>query len=152
MPVTEQDHERVEREMSLLIRQARSLMMSSASQVHADLELSAYLTLRLLDAEGPVRASVIGERFALDKSTVSRQLSRLIEWGLVERAPDPTDGRAHLVGITPNGHERLTDISTQRRHDLHQLLTTWGASDIAEFGRLLEQFNQTTASSWQGSR
>jgi DNA-binding MarR family transcriptional regulator len=140
--VSEQDHDRVERELSLLIRQARSLMMTNASKIHSGLELSAYATLRLLDAEGPLRASVIGDRFALDKSTVSRQLSRLIDWRLVERAPDPSDGRAHLVAITPSGHQRLMVITQERQHELRRMLEQWNPSDVAEFGRLLELFNQ----------
>jgi DNA-binding MarR family transcriptional regulator len=142
-PVTEQDHTRVERELSLLIRRTRNLSLTSASQVHPGLELSAYATLRLLDGSGPLRASVIGEHFGLDKSTVSRQLSRLIEWGLIERKPDPTDGRAHLVGITATGHARLTVIGEQRKQELHHLLDAWNDEDIAEFGRLLQLFNGT---------
>lgn len=142
--MSEQYHDRVERELSLLIRQARTLMVTSASTVHAGLELSAYATLRLLDAEGPLRASTIGERFALDKSTVSRQLSRLIDWGLVERTPDPSDGRAHLVAITPTGHARLMGVSQQRMGEIRRMLEQWNDEDVAEFGRLLEQFNRTT--------
>ncbi|MFG1927643.1 MarR family winged helix-turn-helix transcriptional regulator [Cryptosporangium sp. NPDC048952] len=143
--MSEQDHDRVERELSLLIRQARTLMVTSASTVHAGLELSAYATLRLLDTEGPLRASTIGERFALDKSTVSRQLSRLIDWGLVERTPDPSDGRAHLVAITPTGHARLTGVSQQRKGEIRRLLEQWDEKDVAEFGRLLELFNQSNS-------
>jgi len=142
--VSEQDHDRVERELSLLIRQARTLMVTNASRVHAGLELSAYATLRLLDSEGPLRASTIGERFTLDKSTVSRQLSRLIDWGLVERTPDPSDGRAHLVAITPTGHERLMGVSKERKGEVRRLLERWDEKDVAEFGRLLELFNRTT--------
>ncbi|GAA0273442.1 MarR family winged helix-turn-helix transcriptional regulator [Cryptosporangium japonicum] len=143
--MSEQDHDRVERELSLLIRQARTLMVTSASTVHAGLELSAYATLRLLDTEGPLRASTIGERFALDKSTVSRQLSRLIDWGLVERTPDPSDGRAHLVAITPTGHARLTGVSQQRKGEIRRLLEQWDEKDVAEFGRLLELFNHSNS-------
>lgn len=141
--MSEQDHDRVERELSLLIRQARTLMMTNASKVHSGLELSAYATLRLLDNEGPLRASAIGDRFALDKSTVSRQLSRLIEWGLVERTPDPSDGRAHLVAITAIGHQRLTGITEERTQELRRLLEQWEERDVAEFGRLLQLFNRS---------
>ncbi|TQS40995.1 MarR family winged helix-turn-helix transcriptional regulator [Cryptosporangium phraense] len=143
--MSEQDHDRVERELSLLIRQYRTLMVTSASTVHTGLELSAYATLRLLDTDGPLRASTIGERFALDKSTVSRQLSRLIDWGLVERTPDPSDGRAHLVAITPTGHDRLTGVSNDRKQEIRRLLELWDEKDVAEFGRLLELFNRTNA-------
>ena len=139
--MSEQDHDRVERELSLLIRQARTLMVTNAARVHSGLELSAYATLRLLDNEGPLRASAIGDRFALDKSTVSRQLSRLIEWGLVERTPDPSDGRAHLVAITATGHQRLTGITEERTQELRRLLEQWDDQDVAEFGRLLQLFN-----------
>lgn len=141
--MSEQDHETVDRELGVLLRRARSMSLTFASRVHPGLELGAYATLFLLDEAGPLRGSEVGERFRLDKSTVSRQLSRLIELGLAERTPDPTDGRAQLVTITASGHERLMAVREDRRREFRHYLESWNERDVGEFGRLLARFNET---------
>ncbi len=140
------EHEAVERELALLLRRARSMALLFASRVHPGLDLGSYATLFLLDECGLLRGSEVGGRFGLDRSTVSRQLSRLIELGLVERTPDPTDGRAHLVGITASGHERLFAVREARRREFRRYLDGWAEADVAEFARLLALFNRTSLS------
>ena len=42
-------------------------------------------------------------RLGLDKSTVSRQVSHLVDLGLVDRAADPVDGRAQVLTPSAEG-------------------------------------------------
>lgn len=42
---------------------------------------------------------------------VTKRITRLEELGLVERFPDPTDGRGTLVGLTRRGLEVIDDLS-----------------------------------------
>jgi DNA-binding MarR family transcriptional regulator len=43
----------------------------------------------------------------MDPTTLNRNLKPLQRQGLVDAAPDPTDGRARLVRITERGRRRL---------------------------------------------
>lgn len=135
--------QRVEREMSVLFGRARSVSLSLASQVHPGLDAASYALLLRCAADCPARAADIAERSGLDKSTVSRQLARLEELGLVERVVDPSDGRARLVQLTDAGTERLHAVREQRRQELRERFTTWSTADLREFGRLLAQLNET---------
>ena len=93
----------VERELSVLFGRARSFSLSLAAELHPGLDAALYVFLLHLIDVGPVRAAALADRTGLDKSTVSRQVARLVELRLVERVPDPLDGRARIVQLTADG-------------------------------------------------
>ena len=68
--------------------------------VHPDLQPASYLLLSHLAHEGPMRSSAIAESFGIDKGAISRQVQHLVDLGLVERMPDPADGRATLLSAS----------------------------------------------------
>jgi DNA-binding MarR family transcriptional regulator len=133
----------LERELGFLLRRARALQARSAAQLHPDLEPASLGLLALLQDEGPLRASDLVVRLGLDKSTVSRQVNGLIDLGLVDRAPDPDDGRAQVLRPSPTGAERLAGIRAARRSYLRSELADWPGDDIAALGHLLERYNRT---------
>ena len=48
----------------------------------------------------------------MDKGAVSRQVQHLVDLGLVDRQPDPDDGRATLLAASADGAvARLADVS-----------------------------------------
>ena len=53
----------------------------------------------------------IGARTRMDKVTVSRAAVALFERGLITRAPNPADGRSHLLTLTPAGHTLYAQIA-----------------------------------------
>lgn len=73
----------------------------SASQVHALIEL---------DGGEPLPASVLAERLMLDKSSISRLVTRLAELGLIASGTSEADGRQRPLSLTEAGHGRLARI------------------------------------------
>ena len=76
--------------------------------------------------------------------SMSELIAELVDLGYVERKPDPTDGRAKLIVLTPRGHacvdaaqttiqgieQQLTDTLGDRGHrQLRTLLTKLLAED-----------------------
>ncbi len=53
-----------------------------------------------VDPDG-TRLSVLAERAQIAKQTATALVDKLERTGYVERVPDPTDGRARLVRLTP---------------------------------------------------
>ena len=53
----------------------------------------------------PLSQRQLAERFGCDPSNISVLVDRLAEHGLVERQPDPRDGRVKLVVATESGRE-----------------------------------------------
>lgn len=93
-----------------------------------NLSFARYELLRLLafsrDKRMPM-ASVVS-RLQVHPASVTGVVNRLVESGLVERAPDPADGRATLLVLTSAG-EQLADRATVVLND--EVFDTPGMSD-----------------------
>jgi DNA-binding MarR family transcriptional regulator len=61
-----------------------------------------------------LRMSDLAERVMLSPSGLTRLVDRLVARGLVERLPDPVDGRAALASLTEEGHRRV--VRAARTH------------------------------------
>jgi DNA-binding MarR family transcriptional regulator len=133
----------VERELSVLLGRSRALSTELARHVHPDVDTASYVMLMQLREWGAVRAADAAERTGFDKSTVSRQLSKLEELALIERVTDPDDGRARLVQLTETGRERLDRVRAERQQRLHERFDTWSTSDLHAFAELLVKLNET---------
>jgi DNA-binding MarR family transcriptional regulator len=132
----------VERELSVLFGRARSVSLLLAREVHPGLDSASYaLLLHLLDT-GPARAAELVERTGLDKSTVSRQIGRLIDLGLIERVADPSDGRARIAQLTAVGRRRLDQVREDRRRRLRDRLEAWSTEDMHTLSGLLARLNE----------
>ena len=136
----------IEHELSLLFRRARSASMGMARRVHPDLDAAGYALISQIDLGTPpdstgVRASDVAAALGLDKSTVSRGIAQLERIGLIERVPDPDDGRARLLRLTEDGTERYGAIREQRRAEFEAILERWETGDLEQLAKLLHRLN-----------
>jgi DNA-binding MarR family transcriptional regulator len=93
-----------------------------------------------------MRASSMVDHFGIDKGAVSRQLQHLVDLGLVERTPDPADGRATLVAASDDAVHRLADVAAHRRKWLDEQLGDWSAEELENFAETLERYNRALSS------
>jgi DNA-binding MarR family transcriptional regulator len=70
-----------------------------------------------LDAlsDGAMRLRDLGRRLGIAPSTLTRNLARLEERGLIEKGPDPVDGRAQTVTLTVAGETAAGGVRRQER-------------------------------------
>src|SRR3954454_8025360 len=61
---------------------------------------------RFIDVEG-TRLTELAERSGYTKQAVGEVVADLEALGYVTRVPDPADGRAKTIALTPRGHEAL---------------------------------------------
>ncbi|RCW47148.1 DNA-binding MarR family transcriptional regulator [Halopolyspora algeriensis] len=131
----------VERELAMMFRRARKLSLTVAAEVHPDLDAASYSLLLLVDDAGSLRGMDVAERTGLDKSTVSRQIATLVDLDLLERVPDPDDGRARRIQLSETGRSRLNEVRRRRSESLHDEFANWSTADLREFARLLAKLN-----------
>lgn len=96
--------------------------------------------LKTIAHRGPLRITELATLTHLDTSTVSRHVAQLQRNGLIDRTPDPADGRAQLVAISTLGQGQLDEAFRRRREILADTLDGWASEDVAEFERLLSKF------------
>jgi DNA-binding MarR family transcriptional regulator len=133
------DH--LEQEVGVLIRRIRRVIHERSRSVHPDLQPASYLLLSHLVTNGPMRASKVAEQFGIDKGAISRQVQHLVELGLLDRTPDPADGRATLVSASADAQGRLSEVNRHRREHLDEVLGDWDDDDLASFVALLARYN-----------
>ncbi len=134
-------YDAVEHQLGVLLRRARSLSLSMMREVHHELDPAVYgLLIGLYDCS-PARPSELAGYFGVGKATISRQLKVLEDLGLIERHPDPDDGRAHLLALTTEGQRRLDSVRTARRERFRSLLDTWPNEDVQVLATMLARLN-----------
>lgn len=132
----------LEAEFGELFTRVRRLYLDAAERVQPGLSPGAYRALIVIANRGPLTASGLVDRMLADKSQVSRLVRELREHGLIERSPDPHDGRSSLLSATTLGRERL---ATARDHDgerLTRVLDEWQLDDIRVLTSLLRTFSR----------
>lgn len=97
--------------VQLLFKAARLLNDEAiaAAAAHVDgpaVRASHTALLPHIDLDG-TRTTVLAERVGISKQAVGQLVDDLVIHGMVERVPDPSDGRAKLVRFTPQGRSLL---------------------------------------------
>lgn len=136
----------LEHEIGRLLRRIRRGLADRAAQIDPELNATAYPLLVTLAELGPHRAADLADMFALDKGAVSRMVHQMLELGLIERTPDPQDGRASILSVTAEAEKRLAAISDQRHEVVGERLADWEADSITELAAGLARFNSAISS------
>src|ERR671930_1653191 len=91
-------------------RTARRLRQEAGEE----LSPSQTAALATIDRHGPLTPSELADRERIRRPTATRVIAVLEEAGLVDRAPDPEDGRSSLVSLSPVGRELLARVRTRK--------------------------------------
>ncbi len=102
------------------------LLRRRARQVQADGELTfpEISALARLDRGGPTTATALAKLEQISPQSMGATLGALEERGLIERRPDPGDGRRALVTITRTGLQVLQNRRNARVRLFAQALST----------------------------
>ena len=85
--------------------------------------------LSTIEAEGRARISDLAALDHCSQPTMTTQVRRLEESGLVSRTVDPDDARAVLISITPQGVATLAQVRADRGNAIDPFLEELDRSD-----------------------
>jgi DNA-binding MarR family transcriptional regulator len=117
-----------------IVRTSRRLRQEAAGAA-GQLTPTAAAALVTVERHGPLTPSELAEIERVKRPTATRTLRVLGEAGLVERAPDPEDGRSALVSITPAGRDRLRRLRGRKNAYLARRMRDLPAGDVETLDR-----------------
>ena len=119
-------------EPTLFTRLARAGLHLDALQVECldplELTFTEYSVLRVLGS-GPLPPSRLADAVVRTTGGMTKLVDRLSRRGLVERVPDPDDGRGVLVRLTAEGREVSAKASSSYSVGRNRVLRRLGAED-----------------------
>ncbi len=117
---------------AMLTAHARLMREFEATDVWGDLSMREYDVLYTLSkCPAPVRLRELGESVLLSQPGLSRLVDRLVQRGLVQRSPDPSDGRSVLVRLTPAGAARQRAVGRRHARSVARAMSAVSAEDLA---------------------
>jgi len=117
-----------------IVRTARRLRQEAAAEA-TGLTPTSTAALATIERHGPLTPSELADLERVRRPTVTRTLGCLEREGLVERTPDPADGRSALVGVNAAGRERLRRLRGRKNAYLAKRMRELPAADVATLER-----------------
>lgn len=131
----------LEAEFGELVTQFRQQIQAVAQRVSPGMLPGAYKMLTTIERRGPLTLSSLSECLVADKGLASRTVRDLEKLGLIERTPDPNDGRSSLLSLTLHGAERLAAARGPAESRLQVVLQDWPLGDIQQLTSLLHSLS-----------
>ncbi|GAA0922859.1 MarR family winged helix-turn-helix transcriptional regulator [Pseudonocardia zijingensis] len=122
----------------MILRAGRNVRLPESE----DMPTWKFAVLGLLAREGEQRLGQVAAHLEVDPSVASRQVAALEQLGLVSRRPDPADGRAQLLAVSPAGLAVREGYLAQRAQWVAEALDGW---DDAEVAHLVERMTELVA-------
>ncbi|HEY0237582.1 MAG TPA: MarR family transcriptional regulator [Friedmanniella sp.] len=91
-------------------------------------------------------ASGLAELEGVRPQSMAATLAALAAAGLVQRSPDPRDGRQQLIGLTPTGHAFFAGARAEREEWLaHAIADRYSPAELQQIGAVLTLLDRLTA-------
>ncbi|WP_242884823.1 MarR family winged helix-turn-helix transcriptional regulator [Actinomadura litoris] len=112
--------------VQLLLRRNRSAIYDAILESAPEgVDRQTYSVLSGLARLGPRSAARLADEVGIDRSGASRYADRLQAAGLLERGPDPRDGRATLLSLTPAGEAAVAELREALTRHLADRIADW---------------------------
>lgn len=119
-----------------VVRTSRALRQEAAAET--GLTPTATAALATISRSGPLTPSELAALERVKRPTMTRTLGCLEREGLIERTPDPADGRSFLVALNDAGRERLARLRRRKSAYLARRLRRLDPGEIEVLARAAE--------------
>ena len=106
------------------------------------LSMSQFSILMQLHHKGPCGMSEISERFDVTPAAASQLVDKLVQSGYLERDEDPSDRRAKLLKLSPNGIKLVNEGINERYRWMDQLTKHLSSEEQKRVSEALDILNE----------
>lgn len=104
-----------------------------------DLDRALFPLLSRVDRRGPLGIGELAELCGRDYTTVSRQITKLEDMGLVMRQVNEQDARIKEAVITDKGRAITKALDGAREKIMTSLFATWEKQEVVDLARLVRK-------------
>ncbi|MFJ8361762.1 MarR family winged helix-turn-helix transcriptional regulator [Streptomyces sp. NPDC093984] len=139
-----------ERCNNLALRKAARYLGATYDKALAPVGLRAtqFSILQKLSAHGEMTITALADMIAMDRTTLASNLKPLAREGLVTVEPSPTDRRARIAAITPEGRTRMSQAVLLWKDVQAQFEQAFGPEDAARLRTSLAVVLDTGFTPW----
>ena len=119
-----------------IVRTSRALRQDAADET--GLGAATTPALATINRSGPLTPSELAAIEHVKRPSITRTLAGLEREGLIERTPDPADGRSSLIAITDAGRERLARLRRRKSAYLARRLRKLDPDEVETLARAAE--------------
>lgn len=127
--------------VAVMNRPQRDEAMVRAAGIPLDRALFPLLVV--IERRGPIGVVDLADRIGRDYTTVSRQVAKLDELGLVRRQAGAADGRVREAVITLEGKAMTDAIDAARERMGAAIFSDWDPHEVTELVRLMNKFSES---------
>ena len=102
------------------------------------LSMPQFSILMQLHHKGPCGLSEVSERFDISNAAASQLVEKLVHAGYLERAEDPSDRRAKLLKLSPNGAKLVNQGINERHRWMDELTKNLSAEEQKKISEALD--------------
>lgn len=137
--------------IDIILRLSRALKRQRRSQeAPSSVSRGQYRIMRILQEEEGMRMGDLAERLDIRPASLSPQLKKMEEAGLIKRQKDPRDLRVVSLSLDEKGEEALA-LAKDRREKRRQEVNAWlTPEEYQEFARLSAKLMTALESSQEG--
>jgi DNA-binding MarR family transcriptional regulator len=118
----------------VITRTARRMRQEAGSELGAP----SAAALTTIELHGPITPSELADIERIKRPTATRILRGLEDDGLIERTPDPKDGRSALIALSGEGRERLRRLRQRKNAYLARRMRDLDPGEVATLERAAE--------------
>ncbi|MGO3886737.1 MAG: MarR family winged helix-turn-helix transcriptional regulator [Mycetocola sp.] len=127
----------LENQVLAVLLQAKRTMHERAERITPGMPAGTFNLFICISRLAPISAGALADHLTVDRSAVSRTTKALVEAGLVERHPNPEDGRGAVFTPTEHGQNLLDQARQSDAERFRVELSRWSRRDIVTLTELL---------------
>jgi len=104
------------------------------------LDRALFPLLARVSRYGPIGVVELADRTGRDHTTISRQMTKLEELGLIKRQASVRDKRVREATVSAKGREMVAALNAARERLANRILVDWTDADLDQLRQLLRRF------------
>lgn len=128
-------------EFTEILAFSRTRWTKFASELNGELSGVSMIVLQTIFRKSPITATGVGQILDMDKSLVSRQVSKLRELGLIDTVESSEDRRVQLLTVSEHATSLLEGIRERWANAYRERLADWSEEELETLRAGLHRFN-----------